>query len=159
LDPAAFGFPAVNVDTVPNYDDAAVALTGLLLQSYSNFNFDKQGVALPEGTPVPRHFRDHELEFYAQDSWRATPNLKLTYGLRYSLLQPPYETTGTQAAPTTSLNDFFNRRATAMAAGLTYDPLITFDLSGQANGRKPYWAWDYKNFAPRVAIAWSPHNF
>ena len=156
LDPAAFGFPAVNVDTVPNYNDAAVALTGLLLQSYSNFNFDKRGVALPQGAPVTRHFRDHELEFYAQDSWRVKQNLQLTYGLRYSLLQPPYETTGTQAAPTTSLNDFFNRRATAMAAGLTYDPLITFDLSGQANGRKPYWAWDYKNFAPRVAIAWSP---
>jgi hypothetical protein len=158
LDPAAFGFPAVDVLAVPNYDDAAVAVTGLLTQSFSNFNFNKQGVALPQGAPVVRHFRDHELEFYGQDSWHVRPNLTITYGLRYTLLQPPYETTGTQAAPTTSLNDFFNQRATAMAAGLTYDPLITFNLSGQANGRKPYWGWDYKNFAPRFAVAWAPQS-
>jgi hypothetical protein len=156
LDPAAFGFPAVDVLTVPNYNDSAVAVTGLLLQSYSNFNFNKQGTALPQGAPVVRHFRDHELEWYGQDSWHVKPNLMLTYGLRYTLLQPPYETTGTQAAPTTSMNDFFRKRAAAMVAGETYDPLISFDLSGQANGRKPYWAWDYKNLAPRVAIAWSP---
>jgi hypothetical protein len=91
---------------VPNYDDAAVGATGLLTQSFSNFN--KQGAALPQGAPVTRHFRDHELAFCAQDFWHVKPNLTLTYGLRYTLLQPPYETTGTQAAPTTSLNDFFN---------------------------------------------------
>jgi hypothetical protein len=156
LSPFAFGFPAVDVDGVATYNDAATALTGLLLQSYTNFNFDKEGIALPQGASVPRHFRNYEFEGYVQDSWRVTPNFMLTLGLRYSLLQPPYETTGTQAAPTTSLNDFFNKRGQAMLAGQTYDPLITFDLSGQANGRKPYWAWDYKNFAPRVAFAWSP---
>ena len=158
LDPGAFGFPSVDVLAVPNYDDAAVAVAGLLTQSFSNFNFNKQGAALPQGAPVTRHFRDHELEFYAQDSWHVKPNLTLTYGLRYTLLQPPYETTGTQAAPTTSLNDFFNQRAAAMANGLTYDPLITFDLSGQANNGKPYWGWDYKNFAPRFAVAWAPQS-
>jgi hypothetical protein len=30
-------------------------------------------------------------------------------------------------------------------------------LSGQANGKKPYWGWDYKDFAPRFAFAYSPH--
>ena len=29
-------------------------------------------------------------------------------------------------------------------------------LSGQANGKPPYWNWDYGNFAPRFAFAWSP---
>ena len=158
LDPAAFGFPAVDTLTAPNYDDSAVSITGLLTQSYSNFNFNKAGQALAQGEPVVRHFRDHEYEWYGQDSWHVSPSLMFTFGLRYSLLQPPYETTGTQAAPTTSMNAFFNQRAKAMAAGLTYDPLITFDLSGQANGRKPYWAWDYNDFAPRLALAWSPSS-
>ena len=156
LSPFAFGFPAVDVNAVADYNDAAVALTGLLLQSFTKFNFNKEGTALPQGAPVPRHFRNHEFEGYIQDSWHVSPKLMLTLGLRYSLLQPPYETTGTQAAPTTSLNDFFNKRSQAMLAGQTYDPLITFDLSGQANGRRPYWAWDYKNLAPRIAFAWSP---
>jgi hypothetical protein len=156
LDPAAFGFPAVNTDSYPTYNESVTALTGLLLRSYSNFNFDKKGVALPEGAPAIRHFRSFELEWYGEDSWHVRPNLVVNYGLRYSLLQPPYETTGLQAAPTTSLSDFFNKRAAAMRAGETYDPLVTIDLSGQANGRAPYWDWDYKNLAPRFSLAWSP---
>ena len=43
-----------------------------------------------------------------------------------------------------------------MLAGQTYNPLVTFALSGQANGLAPYWAWDYGNVAPRLAFAWSP---
>jgi hypothetical protein len=43
-----------------------------------------------------------------------------------------------------------------MMAGQTYDPTIGLNISGQANGKAPYWAWDYKNLAPRFAIAWSP---
>jgi len=30
------------------------------------------------------------------------------------------------------------------------------DLCGQANGKPPAWAWDYKNLAPRLSMAWSP---
>ena len=37
------------------------------------------------------------------------------------------------------------------------DPSISFDLSGQANGKQPYWNWDYKDFAPRFAFAYSPN--
>ena len=63
--------------------------------------------------------------------WRATPQLTLTYGVRYTLLQPPYETNGTQVAPSISLDNFFNQRAAAMMAGQTYNPLVQFDLSGR----------------------------
>jgi hypothetical protein len=157
LDPAAFGFPSVYADQFQfGFDYPMAAMTGLLLQSFSNYNLTKSGQALGEGVSPSRYFRSREFELYAQDSWHATPQLVLTAGLRYTLLQPPFETTGTQVAPTISLNDFFNRRAAAMAQGLTYDPVITFDLSGQANGRKPYWAWDYKDIAPRFSFAWSP---
>jgi hypothetical protein len=41
--------------------------------------------------------------------------------------------------------------------GNVVQPDLTFALSGNANGGKPYWAWDYKNVAPRFAIAYSPH--
>ncbi len=44
-----------------------------------------------------------------------------------------------------------------MYQGKVNQPLLTFDLSGQANGKKPYWAWDYRNLAPRFAVAYSPH--
>ncbi len=43
-----------------------------------------------------------------------------------------------------------------MAQGTSFAPAFSFDLSGQANGKKPYWPYDYKNFGPRLAIAYSP---
>jgi hypothetical protein len=84
------------------------------------------------------------------------PNFTFTYGLRYSILQPPFETTGTQVAPTVSLHDWFAQRGAAAAAGQAYEPNIGFGLSGQANGKQPYWGYDYKDVAPRVAFAYSP---
>jgi hypothetical protein len=157
LDPAAFGYPAVDSNTFQTgYDWPVMALTGLLDSSYSNYNITKEGNAQAVGSPAVRHFLAHEFETYIQDSWHATPQLTLTYGLRYTLLQPPYETTGTQVAPSISLENFFQSRSAAMLAGQTYNPLVTFALSGQANGRAPYWAWDYGNVAPRLAFAWSP---
>ena len=157
LDPFAFDFPAVADSFTSSYDSPVAALTGLVTEVDANYNLQKNLQALAEGALVPRHFRNNELEFYGQDAWRIKPNFTLTFGLRYTLLQPPFETTGTQVAPTVSLNDFFNQRAKAMQAGLTYKPLVSFGLSGQANGGKPYWNWDYRNLAPRFAFAWSPN--
>jgi hypothetical protein len=111
---------------------------------------------LPEGTAVSRHFRSHEVEFYGQDTYRLRPNLTITYGLRYTLLQPPYETNGTQVAPDISIDQWFKQRAASMFLGQAYEPLISFSLSGQANGKKPYWNWDRHDFAPRLSIAYSP---
>ena len=158
LDPAAFGFPLVDNGFSSSYDSPVAALTGLVTEVDANYNLTKTLSVLPEGAFVPRHFRANELEFYAQDAWRVTPNFTLTFGARYTLLQPPYETTGTQVAPSVSLHDWFNKRGQAMLAAQTYAPIVNFDLSGQANGKRPYWDWDYKNIAPRIAFAWSPSS-
>jgi hypothetical protein len=156
LDPAAFGFAPVDSDYSSNYDFAMAALTGMIPQVGSNYELNKSLSVIPEGQLVPRHFRDHEYEFYAQDQWRMKPNFTFTYGLRYSILQPPYETTGTQVSPTVSLHDWFSQRGIAAAQGQPYEPLVGFGLSGQANGKQPYWGYDYKDFAPRIAFAYSP---
>jgi hypothetical protein len=156
LDPAAFGFPAVDPNFASSYDFAMVALVGLVPQVTANYQLDKNLNLIKQGTLVPRHFRDHEFEFYAQDQWRIKSNLTFTYGLRYSILQPPFETTGTQVAPTISLHNWFLQRGRAASQGQVYNPPIGFGLSGQANGKKPFWGYDYKDFAPRVAFAYSP---
>jgi hypothetical protein len=153
---ASLGLPAVNSNFQNGYDWPVIALAGLLDSSFSNYNITKQGNALPTGQPAVRHFRTHEFEAYFQDAWRVTPRLTFTYGVRYTLLQPPYETTGTQVSPSISLESFFQNRAAAMLAGHGYNPPISYDLSGQANGKAPYWNWDYGNVAPRLAFAWSP---
>ncbi|MGD1081850.1 MAG: TonB-dependent receptor [Candidatus Sulfotelmatobacter sp.] len=154
LDPAAFGFPKVANGQA--YDLAMATLAGVISEGFSNYNRTKTGSVLAEGDPANRHFKSNEFETYAQDAWRVRPNLTLTFGARYTLLQPPYETTGLQVGPTSSINDWFNKRANAMEQGQAYAPLLQFGLNGKANGGSPYWAWDYKNIAPRIAFAWSP---
>jgi hypothetical protein len=157
LDPGAFGYPAVDGSFGESYDFATAAVAGLLTETNKTYNQDKTGHIFGPGEMITRNFKSTEGEMYAQDSWRVTPNLVLTGGLRYSLLQPPYEIHGNQVAPSVSLNDWFNKRGQAMQQGNTYHPTVSMNLSGQANGKQPYWGWDYKDFAPRFAFAYSPH--
>jgi hypothetical protein len=155
LDPGAFGFPQVDPND-PAYDNAIVSMAGLITVATASYNFTKTGAQLPQGASIHRHFRAWEDEWYVQDAWHLRHNLTVTAGLRYTILEPPYETTGTQAAPTISLHDLVNQRAAAMEQGLVVNPMISFDLSGQANGKKPYWNYDYKDLGPRLALAYSP---
>ena len=162
LDPGAPQFAYLNLPEVSGsftaaYDLAATALTGMVPEVVADYQETKTFTLLPEGAMVPRHFRAHEAELYAQDAWRVKPNLTLTFGLRYSLLQPPYETTGTQVAPVPGISQWFRNRYIGMANGQSIQPLLSFALSGQANGKAPIWNWDYKNAAPRFAFAWSPN--
>ena len=160
LDPDAFpsaGVPAVSESFTAAYDLAVSALTGIVPQVTASYQATKNFTLLPEGAMVPRHFRSHEVEWYAQDAWRAKSNLTLTFGLRYSLLQPPYETTGTQVAPIPDVSQWFRNRAEGMLNGQSVQPILRFGLSGQANGKPPIWNWDYRDLAPRFAFAWSPN--
>ncbi len=158
MDSAAGGpLPDVDPSFGTSYDFAAVQLMGLMSQVYTVSNQDKNANLIPSGALVPRHFRNFEGEMYMQDKWNVTPNLTVTAGLRYSLLQPPYETAGNQISPTVNMHQWFTSRWQQMYQGVVDQPNLSFDLSGQANGKKPYWAWDYKNLAPRFAIAYSPH--
>ncbi len=156
FDPGAFGFPAVSTNAANAYDYPMLALAGIITEEDNTYVQNKNGQFLAPGSFVPRHFRSNELEFYGMDAWRIKPNLTLTYGVRYSLLQPPYETSGDQVAPNISLDQFFQTRMADMVQGISYSPNFSFDLAGPANGKPGYWGWDYKNIAPRLSLAWSP---
>ncbi|HXW90291.1 MAG TPA: carboxypeptidase-like regulatory domain-containing protein [Terriglobales bacterium] len=150
-------FPLVTEAFGTSYSFAAVQVAGLMSQVYDVANQDKFGNAIPNGELVPRHFQNFEGEMYLQDKWNITPNLTVTYGARYSLLQPPFENRGNQVSPTIDMHQWFQNRINSMFEGVTNQPNITFDLSGQANGKKPYWGWNYDDIAPRFAIAYAPH--
>jgi len=137
------------------YDAAITDLTGVFGSISAYYLQDKNG-PIPTAKLVPRHFKANEAEFYALDVWRVKPSLTLTVGLRYSLLQPPYETNGNEVISNPPLSDFFQERGIAMNAGQTYAPTIRFALGGPANGQPGFWDWDYKDIAPRFAFAWAP---
>jgi hypothetical protein len=158
MDAKAFGlYPDVDSGFGTSYSFAAMDVAGILSQTFTKANQDKNGTQIPNGQLVPRHFQNFEGELYLQDKWSVTPNLVVTYGARYSLLQPPFENRGNQVAPTVDMDKWFKTRGKQAALGNAVQPDLTFDLSGQANHAKPYWAWDYRNLAPRFAIAYSPH--
>ena len=158
LDPANNGFPAVDGGFQLNYDYPLAAMMGLVTELNATYNFDKTGTALPLGQPLKRHYAANEYEFYVQDSWHARKNLTFTYGLRYSLFSPPWETTGTQVAPTVSLGKFLHQRMLNMwnGIGAEADPTVSFALAGAANNKPGYYHWDYNNFAPRLSVAYNP---
>jgi hypothetical protein len=160
FDPGSNGFPGVDGSFANSYDFPTIALLGMVTEVDATYNYQKDGSVLPQGAPVQRHFAFDGYEMYAQDSWKIKPNLTLTYGLRYSLFSPPWETKGLQVAPNVNLGQWFDQRAKNMEQGIpsNVDPLISFDLAGPANpGGKPgFYDWDYHDFGPRLAVAWSP---
>jgi hypothetical protein len=97
FDPEVYGFPAVDFANYGNeYNDAIMLLAGTLPEADAVYNYTKTGSILAVGTPIKRDYRWNEYEFYGQDTWRIHNTLTLTYGLRYSYLQAPAETSGTQ---------------------------------------------------------------
>jgi hypothetical protein len=160
LNPVFSGLPAVDGATFGlNYDFAIANALGFVSEADASYNYQKDGSVQPQGAPVARHYAQNRFEMYAQDAWKATPTLTLTFGLRYSLFSPPWETNGLQVTPSPNLGSWFNQRASNMLSGIpsNADPPISFYLAGPANGGKPgYYKWDYKDFAPRFAFAWAP---
>jgi len=162
FDPAAFGFPAVSGDFSTSYDNAITAIAGLLstINVHNNYRVASATTAtlLPTGSAIARNFKANEFEWYVQDSWRVRPNLTVTIGLRHTLLQTPYEVNGQQVAPTIDLHQWFINRAIAAAQGTGNQPEFAFAPSGQSRGGAPYWSMNKLNFAPRLAVAYSPDS-
>jgi Carboxypeptidase regulatory-like domain/TonB dependent receptor len=168
FDPSVSGFPGVDGSFANSYDFPLIALLGMVTEDDATYNYLKNGSVLPQGAPVTRHFAVDSYELYVQDSWKFRPNLTITYGVRYSLSSPPWETNGLQVAPCQlvgstckglDLGAWFGQRGHNMLQGIpsNQDPLVSFDLAGPANGGKPgFYKWNKKDFGPRLALAWTP---
>lgn len=167
---AAYGFTAVangandpmQNDFEPNYNNAISSVTGLLPEEFYYYNYavannGQSANLIPTGTSLARDFRDNEFEYYIQDSWRVRPNLTLTFGIRHSFLQPPWEVNGQQIAPTFSAYDWYTTREQQALQGNIYEPVYTYAPAGPSHDAKPYWNMAKLNIAPRFAVAYSPN--
>ena len=110
---------------------------GPIYESFSLANFAQN--ATPDFT-LGGGFRPASLVLnafssYAQDSWKMTQRLTLTYGVRWEFNPPPNGANGTTLASWENVSD---PATTALAPAGT-----------------PVWKTTYANFAPRVGVAYS----
>lgn len=162
LDPAnVTAHPLINAPeplTATQYDRPLLALYGMISDVVANYNLDRTGNVMQQGAPVKRNYGLNSYEFYAQDTWRIKPNLTLTYGLRWSLFPPPWETNGLQTAPTFGLGTQFAHNVINMKKGLGYtsEPPIVFKLAGPVNHGPGFYPFEKTDFSPRISLAYSP---
>ena len=154
------GYLPVSGSFSSSYLNAYGNLVGAQSSLTQNLNYQvgaggATAALLPIGATIPRYFVSNEFEYYLQDSWRATSKLTITYGIRHSILQVPYESRGQSAAPTIDTHAFFQQRAAAAAIGQVYEPALAFAPNGPTYGRPGYWAKEKANIAPRFAIAYA----
>jgi hypothetical protein len=156
------GLNPVDQGFTNSYDIAYANLIGTVPSVTVVSNYDitsaTSATLFADGTPLVRHFKSNEYEGYAQDSWQILPNLTITYGVRYTLLQTPYETKGQEVAPTIDTHAWFTERETAALQGQIYEPDLTFAPAGKYYGKPGFYPENKNNFAPRLAIVYSPDN-
>jgi hypothetical protein len=140
------------------YDRPLLALYGMISDVVANYNLDRNGQVMDQGAPVKRNYGLDWYEFYGQDTWRIKSNFTLTYGLRWSLFPPPWETNGLQTAPTFGLGSQFATNVANMKQGIGYggEPPIEFQLGGPVNHGPGFYNFEKTDFSPRVSIAYSP---
>jgi hypothetical protein len=97
-----------------------------------------------------RSYRTTSFDFFAQDSFKLKPNLIFNYGLRYEFNTPLYDATG--RASTFRPNLF----TTYLSPTADQTNLATLEASGMITEQQGgLYNPDYKNFAPRLGLAWS----
>lgn len=129
-------------------------LTGRVTAVNANAYLDeKTGKYNYLGASVER-IRQREFGIFAQDAWRARPNLTLTGGVRWEV-QFPFTTMNNTYAQT-SYAELFG----ISGEGNLFKPGTT---TGRVSQMQPFnpgdsaYNTDWNNFAPSVGLAWSPN--
>jgi len=133
-------FGVALVQGVPNatlqLNDAASAYYGLVASDFNAEFFNK--AAVRQGTDN-KHFRQHEYDWFGQDTWKVRRNLTLSLGLRYQLDGVPYE----EGA---NFSNLFTNPASFP---------VVMSVVGPGTGKQIYNS-DYSNIEPRVGFSWDP---
>ncbi len=130
-DPAGFDVSTVQLQ------DAASAYYGFVWQDFNAEFFNKAGA---RQATDQKHFRQHEYDWFGQDTWKVRRNLTLTLGLRYQLDGVPFEE---------------NANFSNLLVSPTSVPPLTMSVVGPGTGKQLYNP-DYSNIEPRVGFSWDP---
>src|SRR5262249_45473103 len=98
-----------------------------------------QTIATPDAGNNTIRLRFTEWNGFAQDDWRARPNLSFSFGLRYEFNSVPHEADG-------KIENSFTNDFVSLLPG----------LKSVLEGRTEIYDPDRNNFGPRVGFAWDP---
>ena len=130
-------------------------------QAFANFLTGNAASFSQASEDVTPDIRAQQWELYAQDDWRARPNLTFNIGVRYSMFRQPIDNNN----QLTTFDPALYRAANAAqltSAGLLANTNALSYLNGiSINGStSPYGSKVARensgNFAPRVGFAWDP---
>jgi hypothetical protein len=148
------------------YDSAYVFGLGRFAGAGATYNYTAAAAVVPQGTGLQTKFQYYETEAYFGDTWKVTPSLTISYGLRYQTYTVPYEVHGIESVQSESFRDYMTARIAQSAAGVgganslpggtAAVPYITYSLGGKANHGSAYFSPSHGDIAPRVAFAWTP---
>ncbi len=148
------------------YDSALVFGLGRFENQSNSWNYTASGSVVPQGTGLQLQYQYYEAELYFGDTWKITPDLTLTYGIRYQRYTVPYETHGLEAVQSEAFWPYMHARIAQSAAGVGGDstlpgganavPYISYGLGGKANNGSDYFTPSTKDIGPRVSFAWTP---
>jgi hypothetical protein len=161
-DPSAIGLNSVSNGFENSYLIAYANLVGTVpsVTDQSNYLLTSatSGTLLADGAYLDRHFKANEFETYLQDAYHVRPNLTITFGVRWTTLQTPWETHGQEVTPTTNTDDWYKQREANALQGIIYEPNLTFAPAGPYYGKPGLYAKAKDNVSPRFAIVYSPNN-
>ena len=137
-----FGVPAINtgnaaVDSNTALQNQTLGLLGFVDSQFESQYFNFAGTRSADDL---RGFRQREWGVFGQDTWKIRSNFTLTAGLRWEYFGVPFEVNN-------NLSNLF-----ADPSGLAP---FTFTQVGPGTGKTLY-PNDFKNFEPRIGIAWDP---
>lgn len=141
------------------FDSAYTFLLGHFSEASANYNYDLPGNPQALYTPANRKYIYNEYELFAQDTWRVRSDLTVSAGLRWQYHAVPYESNGYEGIASIDEQQLFGARLAAAAQGVSGNsaaPLVSYSLGGSKNHAPGYYNPDYKDFAPRIGLAYTP---
>jgi hypothetical protein len=158
--------PAGFTGSVNDWNRDYAAMLGMI--TIAQTAYTRSGSDLALNPPNTHAFDQSTIPFYNlyfSDSWHMKPSLTLTYGLGWTLELPPTERNGKQVIVVDQNNKpldtmaYLKARENAALQGEVYNPPVGFTLLPNVAGH-PKYPYDpyYKEFSPRVALAWNPHT-
>lgn len=98
-----------------------------------------------QASKAPSNEHQKQYAAFAQDEWKVTPRLTLTFGLRYEYTSPETDSRGFSF---TIIPGLQSQRLVNAPLGLVFP--------GDPGAPKGWYFPDRKNFAPRFGFAWDP---